>query len=452
MSGGGGNTKSTVYQSSLPQYAQPYYESLMDRAQNESNRPYQPYEGQRLAGESNATQQGLQMATNYANSGTGSIPYAQQMAATAGNQAAQLAGYQAGGVNNTYTGPVGGNYQAGTFTNSYTGPEGYTGGDFANQNVGVGTGPYGYSNVTSNDFNQAAAQQYMSPYIQTVLQQQEADEAMRTAQEQTQRNAQASAAGAFGGSRAAVQNQMAINDSQKRMQELVAQGLQSAYENAQSQFNADRGANLQAQLANQQAGLSAAQGNQQGNLQAQQYGEQSRQFGYSTDEAAKQKAADLGLQAQQLGEQSRQYGFDANNQAAQQAAQLGQQAQQSTEQLRQSGKQLGLQGLQQQNQSAELLGQLQSQQDALMLQHLQAQLGVGQTQENYTQQQLDEAYNDFVNQRDSNRQNLQFLSSLLQGVPISANQDVTQSSSGNNLTGALGTLTGLQALYQLGQS
>jgi hypothetical protein len=405
MAGGGGNTKSTVYQSSLPQYAQPYYESLMDRAQNESNRPYQPYEGQRLAGESPATQQGLQMATDYANSGTGSLPYAQQMAANSGNLAGQLAGYQAGGVDNTYTGPAG-----------------YTAGDFTSQAVGQGQGPYGYSNVTSNNFDQAAAQQYMSPYIQSVLQQQEQDEMMRTAQEQAIRNGQAATSGAFGGSRAAVQNQMAINDSQKRMQNLYATGMQNAFENAQSQFNADRGANLTAQQANQQASLSAAQGNQQGNLQAQQYGEQSRQFGYDTDEKAKQ-----------------------------QAAQLGQQAQQSTEQLRQSGAQLGLQGLQQQNQSAELLGQLQSQQDALMLQHLQAQLGVGQTQENYTQQQLDEAYNDFVNQRDSNRQNLQFLSSLLQGVPISANQDVTQSSSGNNLTGALGTLTGLQALYQLGQ-
>jgi hypothetical protein len=424
----------------------------MDRANEESNRPYQPYEGQRLAGQSDATTQGLNMATQYANSGTGVMDQAQQMALNAGQQAGQYANYQAGGVNNTYTGPVGGNYQAGNFTNTYNGPEGYDAANFTNQNVGVGQGPYGYSNVNSSNFDQNAAQQYMSPYIQSVLQQQEQDEMMRTAQEQNVRNAQAATSGAFGGSRAAVQNQMAINDSQKRMQDLYATGMQSAYENAQSQFNADRNASLQAQQANQQASLSAAQGNQQGNLQAQQYGEQSRQFGYGTDDAARQAAANLNLQAQQLGEQSRQYGFDANNQAAQQAAQLGMQAQQSTEQLRQSGAQLGLQGLQQQTQAGQLLGDLQSQQDALMLQHLQAQLGVGQTQENYQQQQLDQAYNDFVNQRDANRQNLQFLSSLLQGVPVSANQDVTQSSQGNNLTGTLGTLTGLQALYQLGRS
>jgi hypothetical protein len=388
MSGGGSQT-STVYQSSLPQYAKPFYESLMSRGAEESQRPYQPYQGQRLAGESGATQQGLQMATDYANSGPGSLPYAQTIAGQAAMNALNTTG-----------------------VNSYTGPAGYTAGNFTSQNIGQGTGPYGYSNVTSQNFDQNAAQQYMSPYIQSVLQQQEQDEMFRTAQEQAIRNGQAATAGAFGGSRAAVQNQMAIDESQRRMQDLVTQGLQSAYTNAQSQFNADRGASLTAQQANQQAALAAAQANQQGNLQAQQYGEQSRQFGYGTDEQARQQAASLGLQAQQI----------------------------------------GLQGQQQATQSAQALGELQGQQDSLALQHLQAQLGVGQTQENYTQQQLDQAYNDFVNQRDANRQNLQFLSSLLQGVPVSANQDVTQSSSGNALTGTLGTLTGLQALYQLGRS
>ncbi len=61
MPSGGGNTTSTVYQSSLPQYARPYYESMMDRTLSESERPYQPYEGQRLAGMSDSTQQGLDM-------------------------------------------------------------------------------------------------------------------------------------------------------------------------------------------------------------------------------------------------------------------------------------------------------------------------------------------------------------------------------------------------------
>ena len=43
--GGSQNSTSQVYQTSLPKYAQPYYESLMGRAQAESTRPYQPYEG-----------------------------------------------------------------------------------------------------------------------------------------------------------------------------------------------------------------------------------------------------------------------------------------------------------------------------------------------------------------------------------------------------------------------
>ena len=99
-----------------------------------------------------------------------------------------------------------------------------------------------------------------------------------------------------------------------------------------------------------------------------------------------------------------------------------------------------------------MLADLQNQQDNMMLERIKAQLGIGQTNEDYLQQQLDMAYNDFVNQRDADRMNLQFLSSLLQGVPISPNQEVTTSESTNPLAGGIGTLMGMQALYGLGQN
>jgi len=70
---------------------------------------------------------------------------------------------------------------------------------------------------------------------------------------------------------------------------------------------------------------------------------------------------------------------------------------------------------------------------------------IGDEQQQYSQSQLDIAYNDFVNQRDAERQNLQFLSSILRGVPISANQDVKQFESGNPLAGAAG-LAGIASL------
>ena len=53
-SGGGGvaptPTKSTVTQTNLPENAEPYYKSLMDRGEAESETPYQAYGGPRIAG------------------------------------------------------------------------------------------------------------------------------------------------------------------------------------------------------------------------------------------------------------------------------------------------------------------------------------------------------------------------------------------------------------------
>jgi hypothetical protein len=141
----------------------------------------------------------------------------------------------------------------------------------------------------------------------------------------------------------------------------------------------------------------------------------------------------------------------ATESAYQKAADFGLQAQQATEQFRQSGADLGLKGLDIANQSASQMTQNQQALDAGALSRIKAQLGVGQTQEDYAQQSLDQAYNDFVNQRDSEKQNLQFLSSLLQGVPISANSDVQTTKGTNPLAGILGSATGLQALYSLGQ-
>ena len=49
-SGGGGPTQSTTYTSNLPEYARPYYERMMSRAEAESNQPYVRYRDDRLAG------------------------------------------------------------------------------------------------------------------------------------------------------------------------------------------------------------------------------------------------------------------------------------------------------------------------------------------------------------------------------------------------------------------
>lgn len=410
--GGGGSTTSTVTQSNLPAYARPYYEALMDRGLTESERPYEAYKGDRLAGMSGATQTGLNMAGQFAQSGTGLLNQAaginQNTAAAAQAQAGKT--YTAGGINNAYSGPAQGNYQ---------------GSNIQSQQLGFGTG--GIDRVNTGTFGQAEAQKYMSPYMSAVVEKAQAD-ALQNAQEaQATRNLNAARTGSFGGSRAAVQNAIADKALQSNMSNIMVQGQQSAFENAQKQFNTEQSLGLQAQTQNQNTALNMGTNNQQAALDAAKANEQSRQYGYGATEQAYQTAAQLGLDAQKASEQFRQSGYELNSNNALKSLDLA-------------------------NQSAKNMSDIQGQMDSAMLDRVKAQLGIGNTLEDYKQQQLDQSYNDFVNQRDAERQNLQFLSSLLQGVPVSANQDV-QSSTGqnqNNLQGMLGAAGGLQALYSLG--
>lgn len=405
--GSSGSQTSTVYNSSLPQYAKPYYTDLMTRALGESKRPYQQYEGQRIADQSDATQAGLGMASNYANSSTAATQGALNTSQDITNQALNSANYQSGAITS--------GYNAGTYNpNTNFNADQITWAD--------GSPVAGVNQVQSRDFDQAAAQQYMSPYMQDVVNKSKLDAANNYYQADALRQADVGKTGAFGGSRAAVQQQIAQNDLMNRLTGIDVQGAQDAYTNAQQQFNADRNASIGVQTTNQ----NAAQGILSGNR-------------------------DASLQAQQLAEQSRQYGFNANESAAQNAAQMQTDAQKYSEQFRQSGQQLNLSALGLAQQGADQTTKIQQSYDQMMLDRIKAQLGVGQTQDDYTQRGLDMAYDDFVNQRDAQRQNLQFYSSLLQGVPVSANQNVVQTSPSNPIAGAAGTLTGLQALYALGQ-
>ena len=381
--GGSKNQTQTVYQNSLPKYAEPYYKELMELGFKESQRPYQTYGGQRLPGMSDSTKTGLEMASSYARSGMGDLANARDLSGLVSSRAIDLQ-----------------NYDPNEISNSYTGPADWQNGQFAEERVG------------SADFDAATRDRYMSPFMELVIQSSQQDAQQKALEEQSWLGGEAAKAGAFGGSRGAVRSQMALGDAQKRIADIGVQGRQAAFENAQQQYERDRGSRMQADLANQKA-----------NLEAQQLTEQSRQFGFSTTEEAKQAAAKLGIDAQSL-----------------------------TEQYRQSGKELGLRGLQVAQQGAGQLADFQKQMEQMQLQRIQAQLGIGQTQEDYRQRELDTAYDDWVNQRDAPKQSLNWMSSLLHGVPTGQNQTVTQSGPPSNpLAGAVGTYMGYQALQNLGK-
>jgi hypothetical protein len=231
-----------------------------------------------------------------------------------------------------------------------------------------------YGMQGAEQFGNQQAQQYMSPYVQNVVDVQKR-EAVRDAQKsQLAQDLGAARQGTYGGARqllAATERERALG---QQMGDIQARGLQSSYENAQAQFERDRAAgfgvgqqNLQAAMQRQQlgtqSGLQAALANQSSNLDAQRLAEQSRQFGS-------------------------QQGLAGNAQALE------------------AGRTLGNLGLTQQQADMQRLGMQGASADQYQQQR---------------QRQYDTAYSDFLRQRDYPMELLGQYSNLLRGIPVGLN-------------------------------
>lgn len=109
-----------------------------------------------------------------------------------------------------------------------------------------------------------AVQSYMSPYVQNVINAQMTEAQRQADIASQQRGSQFARAGAFGGARQAIENAEAARNLSGLKNQIVSQGMQNAFQNAQQaqQFGANLG--LQG-LAGAQAGLGTAlQGGQLG--------------------------------------------------------------------------------------------------------------------------------------------------------------------------------------------
>jgi hypothetical protein len=221
----------------LPEWARGYAKDALAKGSaltDINQNPYQQYGGERIAGFSPMQQQAFQGAAN--------MQPSQQLGL--GSDIAGAAGI----------GALGTNYQGRNFR----------GGQFDNQ----------------------AAEQYMNPYTQNVIDYQKS-QALRDFQiAQPVRQAQAVQQGAFGGSRSAIVDAEAQRGLNSQLQGITATGQQAAFQNAQQQFNADQARRLQAQgmsessrqygaglgMQGLQTGLQAA--GQLGQLGQTQYGQQ----------------------------------------------------------------------------------------------------------------------------------------------------------------------------------
>lgn len=325
MSGGGGSSgpsQQTVTQTNLPEYARPYFERMMSRAEAVSNQPYQLYQGPRIA-DFNADQNA---AFDMARDLPGSYQPAMQTS------------------------------QGLTTLATLGMPSQYTAGEFQHQN-----------------FDQAAADQYMNPYVSTVLDQQLARANTRFAEQRLDRNARAARSGVFGGYRQGVEEAMAERDYNTQLNEIEANALMEAFKNAQQQFNTDRS-----------AGLSAFQANQG----ASQQQEQLRQAGLSGLLSGSQQLFNQGAGAQEAD-----------------------------------------------------------------LRSIQALRDIGLQQQQMDQASLDLAQQDFANQQNYDLNQLNFLNSILRGVPITSSTTVSQYENPNPYSQLLGLgMNGLALANALGGS
>ena len=237
IDGGGGGGSAPATQTTItdvPDWAKPYAKEGLGKAQaltDLEQNPYQQYGGDRIEGFTPMQEQAFASAQGMAPSNA--MGTAAGMAGQAG-----MGAMQAGGAFNPY--------QTGQFTGQ-------------------------------------TAQNYMNPYMQNVVDIQQR-EAQRTADiADTGRNAQATRAGAFGGSRQAIMDAEADRNLALQLGDIQAQGLNQAYGQAQQQFN-----------------------------QEQQLGEQSRQYGAGLGMQGLQTALTGAGQLANIGQQTFGQEMDIN--------------------------------------------------------------------------------------------------------------------------------------------
>jgi len=382
------NTTVTTGQQSIPEELMPYFTGvdqaygLLPKAQETFNRSYanaygnalaaQGLEGvgriaglspqEQLAGQQIAAmQQPGQFAQGQAayQQGLGSLGSAQNAYSNIGNVNAQgLNQYQMAGPQSVSASNLN-LYQMG-------GPQQFTG-----ENVG----------------------QYMSPYIQQVMDVQKQEALRDFGKGLSSQNLGAARQGTYGGARNLLANTEMQRNLQTQLGGIQATGMQNAFQNAQQQFNASQAQQQAAQQANLQAALGVQQLGAGQNLQSQ-----------LANQAAQQAVGQTNLQAL-LGVQQFGAGQSLEAQRANQAARL--QAAQGYGQLGQMYGALG-QGLGQQ-------GALQQQSDLARSTALGA---FGGTQRSVAQQQLDAQYQDQMRALSFPEQQLGSFANILRGVPL----------------------------------
>lgn len=430
MDKGGGSSPSsqTVYQSNLPEYARPYFERLMSRTEGDSLQPYPTYGAPRLAdftGDQQAAFSGIRSMQQPSQLGWASDA-AQSVGSyynTGHTPANFSSNYTPGNLNQSYNpGSFTADYSPSSFSSSFAPP-----GSF---NASHTPGSFSSERWPPN------ATEYMNPYISSVLSA-EQDLANRRFQEQQRgRDTQAVNQGAFGGSRATIANEVARRGMNEQLDMRQRQALNDAYTTGIGAFQSDATRSLQAQDLYERSRQFGGTLGLQGYTASANAAAEAARLGLTADQlsdASRQYYGNLSLEAQRAGEQSRQFGgqygigsFSAQEGANERAAQLGLTAQQYDEMSRQYNSNIGLQAANTRLQAAQTgagIGQLGQ---GLDLARYSALSGAGGQQQALNQRSMDIGYQDFLNQRDWDRNQLGYYGSLLRGIPVTPTTSASQ--------------------------
>jgi hypothetical protein len=162
----------------------------------------------------------------------------------------------------------------------------------------------GFGFDPTRQFGTDEAARYMSPYMQAVVEDQKSQAIQDFERQAASRDAAAVQAGAFGGSRQAVQEALAEESLQDRLGSIGATGAQAAFQEAQQQFERDRAAQerqlgmevgefgrVQAGLASEQGRVDALRLQEQSQREFRQADEYARSGNMEAAEAARVQAA-----------------------------------------------------------------------------------------------------------------------------------------------------------------
>jgi hypothetical protein len=469
----------------LSPYIGSYVDTMLAKAEADAAAKMPVYAGQLVAGSSPLQKEEYSGLSALANTGAPPIQFSDTFQAPAYRALQATSGfaaptpYQYTNVANQYTAP--GAYQYTNVANQYTAPGAYTPSNITN--TFQSPTAYNPTNVSTGSFDSSAAQQYMDPYVQASL-----DPQLQALQRQQAINTQGdlsklTAQGAYGGSRQAVLEGANNYNLLASQSNLIGQGYNQAYTQAQGMFTSDQARQLQAQQANvQQAQFAATQGMTdaqmmaQYGMTAQQANEASKQFAATQAASAAQNNAQYGMAAQQANINQQQFGATQAANAAQNNAQFGMAAANANIGQQQFGANLGMtsaeqaaqysaqaqaaniaqqQFANQQSQAAAIQkaqfdAQAQAAQQAANMQSANfglaslAALGAAGTQQQATQQAQDTAsLNQFNQQAAYPEQQLAFQQSMLQNLPVSSTAYIPNSTSLGNTTNTIADLSSL---------